>query len=119
MSVSGGTLDKVLILAREDVVAALLGLLVELRGLEPRYVDGDEPVRDTIAREHPTFVVLDCDYQDCSEHLLGLIRKSGATPVLFSPSRLPAELDVFARRHGIRSFSLPTDGDTFGRMLTV
>lgn len=114
---AGDAMEKVLILAREDVVGALLGLLVELRGLEPKYVEGAEPVRETIAREHPAFVVLDCDYQDCGEHLLALIRKSGATPVLFSSARLPAELAVFARRHKIRSFSLPTDGDTFGRML--
>jgi hypothetical protein len=34
----------VLIVAREEIVSALLGLMVELRGLEPRFLRREESV---------------------------------------------------------------------------
>jgi hypothetical protein len=79
-------LGNVLILAREEVVAALLSLMVELRGFQPTFLKGEKSVED-------------------------------AVPILFSPSRMQAEAREVAARHGIRSFRLPTDPDTFGRML--
>lgn len=109
-------LDNVLIVAREEVVAALLGLMVELRGLQPRFLRSDESVENAIACEPFEAVVIDCDYPDC-EHLMDAIRDAGALPILFSPFRMQAEVKEVAARHGIRSFTLPTDPDTFGRML--
>jgi DNA-binding NtrC family response regulator len=110
-------LGNVLILAREEVVAALLGLLVELRGLHPKFLGNEESVEDAIAREPFAAVVLDCDHPDCSEQCVEAIRKSGAVPILFSPFRMQAEVREVAARHGTRAFTLPTDPDTFGRML--
>lgn len=106
-----------LILAREEVVAALLGLMVELRGLQPRFLERGEPVEDAILRERPSVVLIDCDHPDCGDALLNAIRQTGAVPILFSPFRLQAEVRSFAARHGVRSFTLPTDADTFGRVL--
>ena len=65
---------NVLILAREEVVAALLGLMVELHGYQPKFVDRSESV---------------------DEH----------------------EVQAVAARHGVRSFTLPTDPGTFENML--
>jgi DNA-binding NtrC family response regulator len=110
-------LSNVLIVAREEVVAALLGLMVELRGLQPRFLGREESVEDAITRERFEAVVIDCDYPDCNERLTDAIRDSGALPILFSPFRMQAEVKEVAARHGIRSFTLPTDPDTFGRML--
>jgi DNA-binding NtrC family response regulator len=112
-------LSNVLIVAREEVVAALLGLMVELRGLQPRFLGREESVEDAITRERFEAVVIDCDYPDCNERLMDAIRDSGALPILFSPFRMQAEVKEVAARHGIRSFTLPTDPDTFGRMLDV
>ena len=110
-------LGKVLILAREDVVAALLGLMVEIRGFEPAFLGKAETPGDAIRREQPRFVVMDCDHPDCGDELLGTIRSAGAKPVMFSPFRMQAEVRDIASRHGIKSFTLPTDPDTFGRTL--
>jgi DNA-binding NtrC family response regulator len=110
-------LGNVLILAREEVVAALLGLMVELRGLQPRFLGKEESVDEAIARRAFEAVVIDCDHPDCTEHLLETIRRAGAMPVLFSPSRMQAEVREVAARHGTRSFTLPTDPDSFGKML--
>ena len=106
-----------LILAREEVVAALLGMMVEPRGLEPRFLGRTEAAEDAILREKPHTVIIDCDHPDCRDALLEAIMKAGAMPVLFSPFRMQSEVRSVAARHGVRSFTLPTDTDTFGRVL--
>jgi DNA-binding NtrC family response regulator len=112
-------LGTVLILAREEVVAALLGMLVELRGLQPRFLGRAEPIEDAIRREKPRAVVIDCDHPDCRDELMETIKEAGALPVLFSPFRMKPEVKSAAERHGIRSFTLPTDLGTFGKVLDV
>ena len=106
-----------LILAREEMVAALLGLMVELRGLQPSFLAREQSAADVIEASSFAAVVIDCDHPDCTEKLLASIRESGAMPILFSPSRRQSEVGEVAARQGIRSFALPTDPDTFGRML--
>lgn len=108
---------NVLILAREEVVAALLGLMVELRGWQPKFVDRFEGVDDAIRRDPPSAVLIDCDHPDCTDTLMETIKHVGATPVLFSPFRMQPEVRAAAARYGIRSFTLPTDPDTFAKML--
>jgi DNA-binding response OmpR family regulator len=110
-------LGNVLILAREEVVAALLGLMVELRGLQPSFLSREQSVADVIGTYPLAAVVIDCDHPDCTAKLLASIRDAGAVPILFSPSRMQSEVGEVAARHGIRSFALPTDPDTFGRLL--
>lgn len=106
-----------LILAREEVIAALLGMMVELKGLQPRFLGRAEPVEDAILREKPRAVVIDCDHPDYRDELLETIKKAGALPVLFSPFQMQPEVRSAAERRGVRSFTLPTDVGTFGRAL--
>jgi DNA-binding NtrC family response regulator len=106
----------VLILAREEVVAALLGMMVELRGLSPRFLGRTEAAEDAILREKPSTVIIDCDHPDCRDSLVEAIMQAGAVPVLFSPFRMQSEVRSVAARHGVKSFTLPTDTDTFARM---
>jgi DNA-binding NtrC family response regulator len=56
----------VLIVAREEIVAALLGLMIELRGLQPRFLRREESVEGVIAREPFEAVVIDCDHPDAA-----------------------------------------------------
>jgi DNA-binding NtrC family response regulator len=112
-------LDNVLILARDEVVAALLGLLVELRGFHPKFPGSNESAGEALARERFRAVVVDCDHPEYSEQLLSDIKKLGAQPILFSPLRVSAEVQQVAARHGARSFTLPTDPETFGRILQL
>jgi hypothetical protein len=44
---------NVLILAREEVVAALLGLMVELHDFQPKFVDRLESVDNAIRKTRP------------------------------------------------------------------
>jgi DNA-binding response OmpR family regulator len=110
-------LGSVLILARDEVVAALLGMLVEIKGLQPRFLGRAEPARETILREKPSAVIIDCDHPECGEPLLEIIKAAGARTILFSPFRMQPEVRSVADRHGLRSFTLPTDTSTFGKVL--
>lgn len=106
-----------LILAREEVVAALLGLMVELYGLQPKFVDRLESVDDAVRQQRPVAVLIDCDHPDFSDALIETIKRLGASPILFSPFRVQHEVRAMAASHGIRSFTLPTDPGAFGKML--
>jgi DNA-binding response OmpR family regulator len=108
---------NVLILAREEIVAALLGLMVELQGLQPRFPGNSESIDDAIRLERPDTVLIDCDHPDCTDALVEAIRRADATPILFSPFRMQSEVRALAARHGIRSFTLPADSDTFRQLL--
>jgi DNA-binding NtrC family response regulator len=63
----------VLILAREEVVAVLLGLMVELRGLQPRFLGRAEPFEEAIRRGKPKAVLIDYDHPDCGDALMEAI----------------------------------------------
>jgi len=107
----------VLILAREEVVAALLGLMVELSGLQPRFAEIGQSAEDAISGEPLTAVLVDCDHPEFSGKLIEKIRSSGARPILFSPFRMHAEVSRLAAQHGTRSFTLPTEPDVFANIL--
>ena len=108
---------KVLILAREEVVAALLGLLVELCGYRPVFVQKGETVADACARLECSKVVIDCDHWECSRQTLGTIRDSGIKVLLFSASRIPSDLKRSTSTLGIEAFTLPIGPDAFGKLL--
>jgi hypothetical protein len=110
-------LANVLIVAREEVVAALLGLMVELCGMQPEFPKEGESVADAVTRVGTAHVLIDCDHPACSEDTVAAIRKSGGEPILFSPFRMKNEVTSLAARYRTKCFTLPTDADTFGRLL--
>jgi len=110
-------LGNVLIFAREEVVAALLGLMVEVSGFQPRFVGDDESVEDAISNKRPEAVLIDCDHPEFSDDLIELIRRSGARPILFSPFRNQPEVTRLAARHGTQAFTLPTEPQVFAEIL--
>jgi hypothetical protein len=91
--------------------------MLELRGLKPRFLGAAEAAEDAILRERPGTVIIDCDHPDCRDALVESIMRAGGVPILFSPFRMQAEVRSVAARLGVKSFALPTDADTFGRML--
>lgn len=107
----------VLILAREEVVAALLGLLVELCGYQPVFIQKGETAADACARSGCSKVVIDCDHWECSRKSLGAIRDAGVRVLLFSASRMPSELKRATSTLGIDAFTLPIGPDAFGKLL--
>jgi DNA-binding response OmpR family regulator len=111
-------LDSVLILACEEVVAALLGLMVEVSGFQARYPADGQTAAAAAASQHPHVVLIDCDHPEFDENLIEVIRTSGARPILFSPLKMRAEVTNLALRHRTEAFTLPTEPGTFARLLT-
>ena len=106
-----------LILTREEVVAALLGLMVEISGFQPRFPAGDQTAAAATASQHPRVLLIDCDHSEFDENLINVIRTSGARPVLFSPLRMHREVTRLASRYGTESFTLPTEPNAFTQLL--
>lgn len=107
----------VLILAREEVVAALLGLLVELCGYQPAYAHRGESARDACARLNCKTVVIDCDHLECSGSSLTQFEALGVQMILFSPSRTPAELRRSGGKSSMKAFTLPIGPEAFKKLL--
>jgi len=114
---AGRLLGNVLILAREEVVAALLGLMVEVSGFEPRFTESDQSAEDAVKGTRLHAVLVDCDHPDFTSDLIGVIKDCGAQPILFSPFRMRSEVTRLAALHETRSFTLPTEPVAFGRIL--
>lgn len=110
-------MDKVLILAREEVVAALLGLLVELRGYLPVYAKRGESLEAARIRTGCKKVVIDCDHWDSTAKNLIALKEAHVKVVLFSPSRIPSELEGAVGTYQFTSFTLPIGPEAFGQLL--
>ena len=106
-----------MIFARDEIVAALLGLMVEGAGFQPKFAENDESAQNAVSRTRPIAVLVDCDHPEFSDDLIETIRRSGARPILFSPLRNQSEMTRLASRHRTQSFTLPTEPANFAAIL--
>jgi DNA-binding response OmpR family regulator len=111
------TLGSVLILAREEVVAALLGLMVEVSGFQPKFAEDGESAEDAVRENRFLAVLVDCDHPQFNQRLIASMKGAGVRPILFSPFRMHAEVSRLAEQHGAESFTLPAEPDVFLRIL--
>jgi DNA-binding response OmpR family regulator len=119
MSLHGwAELGEVLILAREEVVAALLGLMVEVSGFQPKFAGKDEPVKRALGEKRLHAVLIDCDHPEFSEELIAAIRNSETRVILFSPFRMDAEVSRLAARYKAKSFTLPAEPNALSSLLS-
>jgi DNA-binding response OmpR family regulator len=110
--------QTVLIVSTDPLLAALLGLLVELQGHRPVFDQGGESPAEALARHHPRLVLVDADHHDgFSAAFLERARRSGAGVVVFSPGRPDGEVRQLARERGLVALALPTDRVAFRRTL--
>ena len=111
---------KVLILARESVIAALIGMLLELEAYEPVYPEPDERHEDAIRRVRPPLVViLDGESDEArSDLFFARAAHGGARVVLFSEPVAAEQVRAAARARRVPFFSMPVDRATLGTVLT-
>lgn len=107
VSMPGGV--SVLILAREELISALLGLLVEATGHSASFAEPDETSADAMRRTRPGVVIVDCDHRDCTEDLVKAAREIGARLILFSASREPDYVRKVAAPSHSKSFTFPIE----------
>lgn len=110
---------RVLILARDTVIAALLGLLVEMDGFDPVYPAPDETAEQALGRlRAPLVVCADCDIPDVESDLFfARILRSSARLVLFGAPGSEEKLRAMAEHRAVQYFTLPTDRQTLARVL--
>jgi len=104
----------VLIVAREAVIAALLGMLLELDGYEPFYTaDGERP-EDALARlRPPVVIVLDGELEAArSDLFFARAARAGARVVLFAPPADGGTVAALARARGLAYFTMPCDRES-------
>jgi hypothetical protein len=110
---------KVLVLARDPVVAALVGMLLELESFEPVFAARGERPEDAIGRIRPPLVILLDGEMDVAQSDLFFARaaRSQATVVLFGRAGADPDIGDVARKRGILWFAMPTDRATLARVL--
>ena len=109
---------RVLVLAREPVIAALLAMLMELDGYQIDFAQPGERAEDAIARLHPPMIICADGALPDVESDLFLARAAKRGPVvLFGASEMSDEVRALASRRGFPYFALPVDRDTLSRVL--
>lgn len=112
---------KVLILARETVIAALIGMLLELEHYQPVYAEPDERPEDAIRRVQPPLIVmLDGEIDAATSDLFyARAAAAGASVVLFSEPLAADEIRAVARDRRLPCVVMPVDRATLGRVLDL
>lgn len=110
---------SVLVLAREPVIAALLGMLIELEGYHPHFPADGESVDDALARLRPPIILCaDCELAEVPTDLFfARAARARARVVLFGSPAAAAEVRELAAERGLPFFLLPTDLDALARAL--
>lgn len=110
---------RVLVLARETVIAALIGLLLELEDYEPVFAQPEERPEDAIGRLRPPLVVMLDGELDASRSDLFYARAAaaGARIVLFTEPVAANEVRAVARARRVPCLVMPVDRVTLGNVL--
>lgn len=108
---------RVLILAREELISALLGLLVEMTGHSVLFAEPDEKAEHAMRRLSPQVVIVDCDHHDCTGELVKAANGLGARLILFSASREPDYVRRVAAPSQSQSFTFPIDAPRLDSMI--
>ena len=100
--------QSIMVLANEEVIAALLGAMVELDGYSPLFPAADEQPLTAISRHRPDLVLVDCEHELAWDaHAMHCILPTRTRVLLFSAMRSQREVDQIAARYGVSAFVLP------------
>ena len=110
---------RVLILAREAVLAALFGMLLELEEYDPVFPAPDERAEDAIRRlRPPLIVVLDGELPEAhSDLFFARCAQHGARVALFGQPVAADAVRAAARERRLAFFAMPVDRRELGRVL--
>jgi DNA-binding NtrC family response regulator len=109
----------VLVLARETVIAALIGMLLELEDYEPAFPEPGERPEDAIARVRPPLVVMLDGELDAARSDLFFARAAAARArvVLFSEPVIADAVRAAARHRRVPYVAMPTDREALSHAL--
>ena len=109
----------VLILARETVIAALIGMLLEMEDFEPVFARPDERPEDALSRLRPPLVIVIDGELDAARSDLFFARAAAARArvVLFSEPLAADDVRAAPRARRLPYFAMPVDRVTLGQIL--
>jgi CheY-like chemotaxis protein len=113
--------STVLVLSEQPVVAALLGMLLDLIGYRPAFADDGERPEEALRRVRPVFVVLldqemeaaasDVFFARAAQHKVGL--------AVFGPRARSDRLAELAHERGVPWFEVPLDLESLVRAVEM
>jgi hypothetical protein len=109
--------SKVLVLAREPLAAALVGMLLELDTYEPAFAQPGETPEEAVQRVRPVLIILLDGSLEAADSDVFHGRARGATVVLFGTRNTLAHVKQVAEKRGLLWFSMPTDRATLVRAM--
>jgi len=111
--------SKVLVLSDQPLIAALVGMLVELVGFVPAFADVGERPEEALRRVGPLLVVLldaeldaarsDLFFAHAAKRMVGL--------AVFGPTGSERQLAAIARRRGVPWVEVPASSTAFADLL--
>lgn len=110
---------RVLIVAADPLVAALLGMLLDPSRHEPVFPQPDERPEDAVARLRPPLaILLDGELEAArSDLFIARAMRSRAALLLFAAPGAGAAVQALAATHGVPAFALPLDRARLTRLL--
>jgi len=112
---------RVLVLASDTVIAAFLGMLLELEGYEPAFAEPGETSDAAVARLRPPLIVcIDCELPEAeSDIFFARAEHHGAVIVAFGAPGREERVRALAAERDIPYFVLPSDRATLGAALRL
>lgn len=111
------SLSKILVLAREPLVAALVGLLLELDKYEPAFALPNESPEEAVRRVRPFLVLLlDGAFEEAASDVFHA-RLKGIPVVLFATPSNEAAVRTVANQRNLPWFTMPVDRETLVRAI--
>jgi hypothetical protein len=109
--------SKILILAQEPLVAALLGLLIELGRYKPAFAHPNESPEDAVRRVRPVLVILLDGSLDAASSDVFHARTKGTPVILFATPATTGRIRALALERRLPWFTLPVDRATITRLI--
>ena len=111
------SISKILILAHEPLVAALVGMLLELEKYEPAFAQPHESPEEAVRRVRPFLVLLlDGAFEEASSDVFHA-RLKGTPVVLFATPHTEAAVRAVANDRRLPWFTMPVDRETLLRVI--
>jgi CheY-like chemotaxis protein len=118
---SAAVVHRVLVLSDEPVVAALVGILVEVAGRTPVFAEPEESATDALERLRPLSVVL-VDVAMGASHsdlFFAAAAKSGIGVAVFGPDMRSRDIAEIASARNVPWFTMPPTAEQLARALDI
>lgn len=111
--------SKVLVLSDQPLVAALVGMLVELVGFVPAFAEAGERPEEALRRVRPLLVVLLDAQLDAarSDLFFAQAAKRKVGLAVFGPTGSERQLAAIARQRGVPWVEVPASSEAFADLL--